>query len=102
MRSKDVNNEKSSKGKKNDKFDVVILGILDKNEVLFKETFPILLNDSNNRHKYLNRYDLSIRDTISFSKDFTNIYNPEFLDNFNNIDILILTYNCKNKLSFGY
>ena len=100
MSNKEVNSENS--GKKNDKFDVVILGNLDKSEKLFINTFPILLSNSNDRHKYLNRYDLWIREIISFSKDFINIYNPEFLDNLMNIDILILTYNFANKLSFEY
>ena len=100
MSSKEINFENS--GKKNDKFDVVILGNLDKSEKLFSYTFPILLNDSNDRHKYLNRYDLWIREKISFPKDFIYIYNPEFLDNLMNIDILILTYNFANKLSFEY
>ena len=99
--SKDANSEKNNL-KKNDKFDVVILGHIDKNENLFVKTFPIILNTSGVRHKYLNRYDLSIREQISFPKDFINTYNPEFLDSFMNIDILILTYNFSNKLSFEY
>ena len=99
--SKDGTSEKSSL-KKNDKFDVVILGNIDQKDNLFEKTFPIILNNSGNRHKYLNRYDLSIREIISFPKDFINSYNPEFLDNFMNIDILILTYNFTNKLSFEY
>ena len=90
--SKDATSEKNNL-KKNDKFDVVILGYIDKNENLFVKTFPIILNTSGVRHKYLNRYDLSIREQISFPKDFINTYNPEFLDSFMNIDILILTYN---------
>ena len=99
--SKDETSEKSSL-KKNDNFDVVILGNIDKKDNLFAKTFPIILNNSGIRHKYLNRYDLSIREIISFPKDFINSYNPEFIDNFINIDILILTYNFTNKLSFEY
>ena len=99
--SKDETSEKSSL-KKNDKFDVVILGNIDKKDNLFEKTFPIILNTSGIRHKYLNRFDLSIREIISFPKDFINSYNLEFLDNFMNIDILILTYNFTNKLSFEY
>ena len=102
MSKKDINSENSSIVPKNDQFNVVILGNLDKTEKLFKKTFPILLSSSNDRHKYLNRYDLWIREIISFSKDFINIYNPEFLDNLMNIDILILTYNFANKVSFEY
>ena len=99
--SKEVTSEKNPL-KKSDKFDVVILGNIDKKDNFFAKTFSIILNTSGIRHKYLNRFDLSIREIISFPKDFTNSYNPEFLDNLMNIDILILTYNSSNILSFEY
>ena len=42
---------------KNGKFNVIILGKCDRNEQLFSKTFPVILNESSIRHKYINRYD---------------------------------------------
>ena len=86
--------------KGNGRFDVVIIGDYDENEKLFSKTFPILKN--NLKHKYLNRFDLYIREEIKYPKEFTIKYYPELLDKIINIDILILTYNASNKLSFEF
>jgi len=53
---------------KNGKFNVIILGKCDRNEQLFSKTFPVILNESSIRHKYINRYDLFISDYILFPK----------------------------------
>ena len=90
------------KESKKNGFEVVILGNYDIQEKIFSKAFPILLKNSNIKHKYLNRYDLSIRERINFPKDFLDIFHPELLDNFHNIDILILIYNKKNIISLEY
>ena len=100
-----MSKEDSRKGsiiEKNDIFNVKIIGYNDNDETLFSKTFPILLDDSNIRHKYLKRFDLCLRETIIIPKNFINIYHPEILDKINSIDILILTYNLEDKLSFEY
>ena len=100
--SKKTNSRNDLKESKKNEFDVVILGNYDRQEKIFSKTFPILLNDSNIKHKYLNRYNLSIRERIIFPKDFLDIFHPEILDSFHNVDILILIYNKEDKLSFDY
>ena len=101
--SRNSNSKNGTKeSSKKNVFDVVILGNYDRQEKIFSKTFPILLNDSNIKHKYLNRYNLSIRERIIFPKDFLDIFHPEILDKFYNIDILILIYNKEDKLSFDY
>ena len=91
-------NKDLSEKKRNGQFDIVIIGDYDENEKLFSNTFPILKN--NLRHKYLNRFDLCIREEIKYPKEFAIKYYPEFMDKMANIDILILTYNASNKLTF--
>ena len=93
---------KSSLTERNDIFNVKIIGYNDNDEALFSKTFPILLDDSKMKHKYLKRFDLSLRETIIIPKNFANIYHPEILDKINSIDILILTYNLEDNLSFEY
>ena len=87
---------------KNIKFNVIILGKYDKNEKLFSKTFPVILNESNTRHKYINRYDLCIKEHILFPKDFLYVFHPELMDLILKIDILILIYDKSNKISFDY
>ena len=87
--------------KKNGKFNIIILGNKDdENKNFISETFPILENKY--RHKYLNRFDLCLKEEIVFPKDFLNIYFPIINDKLLNIDILILTYDRTNKDSFEY
>ena len=83
-------------------FDVVIMGNYDKQDKIFSNAFPILLNKSKIKYKYINRYILSIRERQIFPKDFLNIYHPEIIDKFMKIDILILTFNKSDKLSLEY
>ena len=92
----------NNKNNKNDEFDVMIVGDYDKNNELFSKTFPILLNNSEYRHKYINRFDLCLKEEIKFSKDFINLYYPEINDKLMNIDILILTYNLSSSSSIEY
>ena len=99
--NKDLRNSKLQALKIN-KFNVIILGKYDKNEKLFSKTFPVILNESNTRHKYVNRYDLCIKDHILFPKDFLNVFHPELMDILLKIDILILIYDKSNKISFDY
>jgi len=87
---------------KNGKFNVIILGKCDRNEQLFSKTFPVILNESSIRHKYINRYDLFISDYILFPKDFLNFYHPELMDLISRKDILILIYDKSKKFSFDY
>ena len=86
--------------KKNERFNIVAMGSGDQYEKLILNAFPILLENFNIRKKYLNRFDLSIRERISFPEDFLNVYYPRILDKLINIDILILTYNISDNLSF--
>ena len=85
----------SSKEKTIDKFDVIILGDYDENEQLFEKIFPF-------KHRFINRFQLSLQDEIKFPKDFMHIYNPEIMDKMINNDILILAYNTSNKLSIEF
>ena len=91
-------NKDLSEQKRNGHFDIVIIGDYDDNEKLFSNTFPIL--KKNLKHKYLNRFDLCIREEIKYPKEFAIKYYPELMDKMANIDILILTYNASNKLTF--
>ena len=84
------------------KFNVIILGKCDRNEKLFSRTFPVILNESNIRHKYINRYDLYIKEYILFPKDFLNFFHPELMDLISRTDILILIYDKSKKFSFEY
>ena len=79
------------------KFDVVIIGVSDK---IFLDTFSLILNNPNIYHKFLNSYDLILRDQIKFPSDFINIYHPEIMDKLMNIDILILSYDIFDIISF--
>ena len=92
----------SVEAKINDKFNVIVMGNGEQYEKLLINSFPILLDNSNIRHKYISRFDLQIKERISFPKDFNYIYYPEILDKLVNIDILILTYNMVDKLSFEF
>jgi hypothetical protein len=94
--------ENSDEGKLKNNFNVVIMGNYDKQEKIFSNTFPVLLNNSSIKHKYINRYILSIRERHIFPKDFLNIDHPEIIDKFMKIDILILTFNKSDKISFEY
>ena len=94
--------ENSNEDKLQNNFNVVIMGNYDKQEKIFSNTFPVLLNNSSIKHKYINRYILSIRERHIFPKDFLNIYHPEIIDKFMKIDILILTFNKSDKISFEY
>ena len=87
---------------KKDTFDVVIIGSFDRQETLFSKAFPILLNNSNIMHKYLNNFDLSLRERIILPKDFIKNFHPDILDKLGNIDILILTYNIKENITLEY
>ena len=60
------------------------------------------LNESNIRHKYINRYDLYIKEYILFPKDFLNFFHPELMDLISRTDILILIYDKSKKFSFEY
>ena len=88
--------------KKDDTFDIIIMGNYEKQETLFLKSFPVTYESSNIKHKYINRYDFSFRERIKFDKDFKNTYSPELLDKLNNIDILILVYTATDILSFEY
>ena len=99
--NKDLRNSKLHE-QKNNKFNVIILGKYDKNEKLFSKAFPVILNETNIRHKYINRYDLCIKEHILFQKDFLNVFHPELMDALSKIDILILIYDKSNKISFEY
>ena len=88
------------KEKKIGKFNLIILGNKDDNKNLFSETFPILIK--NYRHKYINRFDLCLKEEIVFPKDFLYAYNPNIIDKLLGIDILILTYNGTNKNSLEF
>ena len=90
----------SLKQKRDGKLDVVIIGDYDKKEKLFIKTFPLLKN--NKKHKYLNRFDLFIREEIQYPKEFLIQNVPELNDKMADIDILILTYNTSNKISFEF
>ena len=83
-------------------FNVVLMGNYDKQDKIFSNTFPMLLNKSSIKYKYIKRYILSIRERHIFPKDFLNIYHPEIIDKFMKIDILILIFNKSDKLSFEY
>ena len=85
----------SSRDKIVDKFDVIILGDYGENEKLFAKTFPF-------KHKFINRFDLFLKDKIKFPNDFMNFDYPEIMDKLLNSDILILTYYASNKLSIEY
>ena len=85
----------SSREKTIDKFDVIILGEYDENEQLFEKIFPF-------KHRFINRFQLSLQEEIKFPKDFLHIYNPEIMDKMINNDILILAYNTSNKLSIEF
>ena len=86
----------------NDKFNVMLIGDYDEDDGLFSKIFPIKLNDSNIKHKYINRFDLCIIEEIKFSYNSIDIFSSFFIDKLMNIDILILTYNLSNNLSFEY
>ena len=92
----------ASESKIKDKFNVIIIGSINKDEKLFLNSFPMKIPNSNIRAKYLNRFELSIREAITFPEDFSIAYYPEILDKLKNIDILILNYNINDKLSFKY
>jgi len=74
--------------KKIGKFDVLIFGPTDN---LFTKEF-IALDNPEVRHKYINCYDLRLREQIKFPSDFNYIYHPEIMDKLMNVDILILSY----------
>ena len=78
-----------------DKFDVVILGDYEENEELFAKIFRF-------KHKFINRFDLVLREKIKFPNDFMNFEHPEIIDKIINSDILIITYSLSNKLSIDY
>ena len=82
----------SSREKAIDKFDVIILGDYDENEQLFKKTFPL-------RHKFINRFELSLREEIKFPKDFIYTYNPEIMDKLINNFIIYIILNLKKKIN---
>ena len=85
--------------KVNGKFEVVIMSNIDKLQTNLFNIFPLSSKNSNN-YKYLNRYILSIRENIRFPKDFTTQYHPEIIDKLKQIDVLLLSYNISDKLSF--
>ena len=78
------------------------MGSTEKQDKLLLNSFPIILENSNIMQKYLNKFNLSVRKIITFPKNFSNDYYPEFLDKLMNIDILILTFNLRDILSFKY
>ena len=78
---------------KHDKFYVLNIG--DKLDKLFSDIFP-------NKLKYINRFKLILKEEIIFPNNFNNEYYPEIIDKMVNIDILILTYNNSNKLTFEF
>ena len=94
--------QKSIDNKMEDNFNVVIMGNYDKKENIFSNSFPITLNNSRIKSKYINRYVLSLRERHLFPKDFLTTFHPEILDKFNKVDILILVYNKSDKVSFEY
>jgi len=81
--------------KKIGKFDVLIFGPTDN---LFTKEFEVLDNPEV-KHKYINCYDLRLRDQIEFPSDFNYFFHPEIMDKLKNIDILILSYDIGNFLS---
>ena len=85
--------------KKKGIFDVLIIGTFDK---LFSQTFSLEINDPNIKHKYLNSYNLRLREQFLFPKNFLHIFYPEIIDKLMNIDILILGYEKSDLLSFEY
>ena len=91
-----LQNEIISK-KKLGKFDVVVIGILDN---LFSQTFSVTINDPNIKYKYLNSYSLCLREEILLKKNFINTFCPEIIDKLMNLDILILSYEKSDILSF--
>ena len=99
-----MNNHRNSiaERKIKDKFNVLVMGSGDNQEKLLLESFPILLDNSKIRHKYLNRFDFLIKERITFPKNFLNADCLELTDHLVNIDILILTYNMADKLSFEF
>ena len=87
------------------KFNVIIMGNYEKEETIFLKAFPMEDNSSSNkkyRHKYLNRCDLVLRETIKFPQHFEITFQPELMDKLNNVDILILVYTANDELSFEY
>ena len=95
MASKNNNND-------NDKFNVLLIGDYDEDVELFSKIFPIRLNDSNIKHKYIKRFDLCLIEEIKLSFNSIDIYSSDFIDKLINTDILILAYNLSNNLSFEY
>ena len=89
-------------GKTNDEFVVVIMSSYDKIEKNLLDIFPLSKKDSKHNYKYVSRYIFSIKESITLPKDFTTQSYPEIIDKLKQIDILILTYNVFDKLSFEY
>ena len=86
-------------------FDVVIMGNYEKQETIFLNAFPIediTPSNTKHRHKYLNRCNLVLRETIKFPAHFKIEYQTELMDKLKNIDILILVYTRTDELSFEY
>ena len=81
--------------KKIGKFDVLIFSPTDN---LFTKEF-VVFDNPEVKHKYINSYDLRLREQIEFPSDFNYIYHPEIMDKLMNIDILILSYEVGNFLS---
>ena len=88
--------------KMEDNFNVVIIGNYNKEDNIFSNSFPVTLENSRIKSKYINRFMLSLREKHSFPKDFLTTFHPEIIDKFLKIDILILTYNKTDKLSLEY
>ena len=91
--------ENSSKNGINEGLDVVIIGNFDIKGDLFSNIFPLILNHSKYKHKYVNRFDLCLREEINIPNNFINVYYPEINDKLKNIDILVLTYNLSSNTS---
>ena len=102
MNRNSIFKQKSIKTEMEDNFNVVIMGNYDKKDNIFSNSFPITLNNSRIKSTYINRYVLSLRERHLFPKDFLTIFHPEIIDKFTKIDILILTFNKSDKLSFEY
>ena len=96
----ELNNNKSLRIKRNNQIEIVFLSDNNDNEEYISILFPIILN--NNRHKYLNRYDFFLKESMIYPNNFRNIYYPEFIDKLKSIEILIISYNIQNKLSLEY
>lgn len=79
------------------KFDVLIFG---PNDNLFTKEFGVFDNPEV-KHKYINCYDLRLREQIEFPPDFSKIYHPEIMDKLMNIDILILSFKIGDFLSIN-